>query len=108
MNRAYPLLLNDAQVNGALSSHFKESRVSSSVVQPVLRRQRDMVAGRAGSFLRLMAARLAGHMPHGLQHGKVGRRLIAAPERRNIALKTSFELKAERSGDDHVARGFVF
>src|SRR5678816_4933024 len=108
MNRAYPLLLDDAQVNGAFSSHFKEPRMCSSVVQSVLRRQRDMIAGCAGSFLPLMAVRLAGHMSYGLQHGEVGSCLIAAPEGRNIALKASLELKTERRGDDHVACRFVF
>src|SRR5512132_1654749 len=66
MNRAHAFLVDHAHIDRALSSHLEEPRMRTSVVQSVLRRQRDMIIGRAGRRLLLMPVRLAAHMSHSL------------------------------------------
>ena len=71
MDGAHAFLFNHAQVNGALSPDFKESRMGGSVIEAIVRSLRDVVAGRAGPCLLLMALLLTAHMTDGLQHGEV-------------------------------------
>ena len=72
MNRAHAFLVDHTHIDRALSSHLEEPRMRTGVVQSVLRRQRDVIAGRAGRRLLLMAVQLAAHMSHRLQYGEVG------------------------------------
>ncbi len=101
-------MVDHAEVHRAVAAHLEKSRMIPGVVETILRHQRDMVAGRAVPGCRPpMTVRLTDDVLHGLQRGKVRRRLIAAAERRNIALEASLQLQAERRGDDHVARRLV-
>ncbi len=109
MDRTNPILIDHTQIHRAVPAHFKEPRMGPGVVEPVLRRQRNMVARRAGSRVALSLTILTtDDVLQGLQHGKVGRGLIAAAERRHVALETSIQLQPERRGDHHIARRLVF
>ena len=103
MDRSHAFDIDDAEVHGTLSTHFENPRMFSCVVDAVFRGQCHVIPRRAGRRRLLPIARCAtGHMIHRPEHGKVGGCLIAAPERRNIALETAVQLQAEGRSDDHI------
>ena len=81
----------------------------SRVVDSVFRGQSNVVSPRTEGRRVLPIAHCAtGHVIHRPENGKVGGRLITAPEWRDIALQTTVQLQAEWRGDDHVPGPFIF
>src|SRR5215467_13995552 len=108
MDRSHPFFLHDAQIYGTVTPDFEESSVRSSIVEPILRRERHMVFGSAYPDLASIAMRLTDDMFHRLQNRKIGRGLIAAAEWRDVTLEAPLQLQSERRRDDHVAGRLVF
>ena len=82
--------------------------MQSGIVHTILRRQCGMVGRPAGAAhpIRLLTA--TADMANRLQCREIGRRLITAPEGRDIALQPAIQLQPKRRSDDHVAGPFVF
>src|SRR4026207_1598060 len=97
MDRSHTFDFHDAEVYRALSTHFEDPRMFSRVVDSVFRGHRNVISPWTEGRRVLPIARCAtGHVIHRPEHGKVGGRLITAPERRDIALQSSVQLQAER------------